>query len=80
MAQASQPQRTVYLPAIDRRVTIGQYVKAIKLAKANPDAEFKQGLTCWWPVTGREIMRQFMDGVQDRITAGISYSARGMQS
>ena len=28
-----------------RRVTIAQYVKAIKLAKANPDATFKHGLT-----------------------------------
>ena len=27
-----------------RRVTIGQYVKAIKLAKAHPDATFKHGL------------------------------------
>ena len=50
-----------------RRVTIGQYVKAIKLAKANPDATFKHGLTGWWPVTGREIVAQFWQMVQDLI-------------
>ena len=50
-----------------RRVTIGQYVKAIKLAKANPDATFKHGLTGWWPVTGREVLAQFRQMVQDLI-------------
>ena len=38
-----------------RRVTIAQYVKAIKLAKANPDATFNHGLTGWWPVNGHEM-------------------------
>lgn len=51
----------------DMRVTVGQYVRAIKTAKANPDAVFKHGLRGWWPVTGREILREFLDGVHDRI-------------
>ena len=59
-------RHTIYLPAVDRTVTVGQYVKAIRAAKAAPDAEFKHGLTCWWPCTGREIMRQFRAGVRDR--------------
>ena len=71
--------RTIYLPAIDRRVTLAQFVRAVKLAKANPDAEFKQGLSCWWPCTGREIMRQFLEGVNDRINQAIPYSERGAQ-
>ena len=50
-----------------RRVTIGPYVKAIKLAKANPNATFKHGLTGWWPVTGREVVAQFWRMVQDLI-------------
>lgn len=60
-----------------RRVTLGQYVAAIKLAKANPTTEFKRGLTCWWPVTGAEVVQQFRRGMQDRISQGISYSQRG---
>ena len=70
-------KRTIYLPAISLRVTIAQYVKAIKLAKANPDAEFKYGLTCWTPCTGKEIVRQFRAGIHDRINQGIPYSQRG---
>lgn len=67
---------TISLPAINRQVTLGQYVQAVKTAKANPDKEFKHGLTCWWPVTGREIVQQFMEGVQDRINQAIPYSKR----
>ena len=70
-------QRTIYMPATDRRVSIGQYVTAIRLAKANPDVVFKEGLTCWWPCTGREIVKQFWDGVQSRINDAIPYSDRG---
>jgi len=71
-------KRLIYLPAIERRVTVGQYITAIRLAQANPDAEFKHGLTCWWPCTGREIMRQFREGVQERINDAIPYIQRGM--
>lgn len=69
--------RTIYLPAIGQSVTIGQYVKAVNFAKANPDHEFKHGFTCWWPCTGREIIRQFLDGVHERINEGIPYIKRG---
>lgn len=48
-------------------VTLAGYVKAVKKAKAHPDATFKEGLTCWWPVTGEQIVRQFRDGMHDRI-------------
>jgi len=68
----------IHLPAIDKRVTLGAYVKAIRLAKANPDVEFKEGLSCWWPCTGKEIMRQFLEGVNDRINQGIPYTKRGL--
>ena len=63
----------INLPAINERVPIRNYVSAIKLAKSNPDAEFKHGLTTWWPVTGRKIIRQFRDGMNERINSGISY-------
>lgn len=70
--------RYINLPAIDKRVTLGQYVAGIKAAKANPDAEFKHGLTCWWPCTGREIMQQFWKGVEDRINQAIPWIERGV--
>lgn len=70
--------RYVSLPALGRRVTLGAYVRAVKLAKARPDAEFKHGLSCWWPCKGREIVQQFREGVQERITAGIPASERGL--
>lgn len=43
----------------EKSVTVGQYVAAIKKAKANPDRVFRRGLTGFWPVSGREIVREF---------------------
>ncbi len=63
--------RTINLPAIGKRVSIGAYVRAVKLAKANPSMEFKHGLTCWYPCTGKDILQQFFDGAQDRINQAI---------
>jgi len=72
-------KRTIYLPSISRSVTLREYNQAIKLAKKNPDVEFKYGLSCWWPCSGREIMRQFFDGLQDRINSKIPYIQRGIK-
>ncbi len=71
--------RTIYLPAIDRTVLLGAYINAIKLAKANPDKIFKHGLTCWWSCTGRDIMKQFFEGINDRINQNVPYIKRGMK-
>jgi len=49
------------------QITIGQYIFAHKRAKENQEVEFARGLTCWYPVTGREILNQFMDAIHDRI-------------
>jgi hypothetical protein len=70
--------RVIYVPGADRWVTLGEYIRAVKLARENPDAEFKHGLTCWWPCTGAEIMHQFRQGMHERISDGISYSQRGV--
>jgi hypothetical protein len=70
-------QRTIYLPAIERRVSLAAYVAAIKTAKAQPEQTFKHGLTTWWPTTGREIVAQFRDGMHDRINQAIPYRRRG---
>ena len=66
-----------YITVLDRKIPLGVYVAAIKKAKANPDAIFKHGLTTWWGTSGKDIMRQFMEGVMDRIDQGVSYSIRG---
>lgn len=69
--------RTIALPALGRRVSLRAYAAAVRLAKANPDVEFKHGLTTWWPTTGREIVRQFRRGLHERISDGVSYAERG---
>ena len=69
-------QRYISLPAVNKRVSLTNYVKGIKLAKANPEVEFKHGLTCWWSCTGADIMQQFRNGMMDRINQAIPYSQR----
>lgn len=69
--------RAIYIPGIEKWVSLGDYVQAIKTARANPDAEFRHGLSCWWPCSGREIVRQFAAGMNDRINQGIRYMDRG---
>ena len=70
-------KRFIYLPAVDKCIPLGAYVAGLRLAKANPDAEFKHTLTTWWQGTGAEIMRQFRDSIHDRINQGIPAIERG---
>lgn len=58
-------------------VSLKAYVAAIKVAKANPDMQFKSGLTTWWTTTGAEIMKQFRRGMHQRINEAIPYMERG---
>jgi hypothetical protein len=69
--------RTIYLPAIDERVSLAAYVAGVKQSKANPSVTFTHGLTCWWPCTGEEIIRRFCEGIHDRINQAVPYSRRG---
>lgn len=71
--------RTIYLPAIERSVSLRSYLQAVRLAKSKPDATFKHGLTCWYSCTGSDIMCQFRQGMHDRINQAIPYTTRGMQ-
>lgn len=73
-------KRMIFLPAIGKHVPLRAYLEAVNKAKANPDMEFKHGLTCWWPCTGAEIMRQFTAGVHDRINQAVPYAVRGRRS
>lgn len=70
-------QRVITLPGPGITVTLGQYVKAVKTAIANPAAEFKHGLTCWYSCSGADIRRQFRAGMTDRINQGIPCILRG---
>ena len=72
-------KRTISLPAINKEVPIGIYVQAVKFAIANPTAEFKHGLTCWWSCTGVEVRQQFRRGMHDRINEAIPYIDRGQR-
>lgn len=66
----------INLPAINRNVTLRQYINAINLAKQHPEREFKHGLTTWWSTTGTEILDQFRSGLNDRINQAIPYKDR----
>lgn len=62
-------------------VTIGQYVQAWRTVKAAPEGqEFKSSLNGWWPATREEILREFSEGVQDRINQHVPYMQRGIKS
>lgn len=69
--------RKVYVPGAERWVTLGQYVRAIKLAIARPDATFPHGLTCWWSCTGADVVAQFREGMHARINEAVPYHRRG---
>jgi len=69
--------RVVYIAGIGKWVSLKEYIRGIKVAKANPQAVFSYGLDCWWSCTGAEIMEQFLAGVMDRINERISYIERG---
>lgn len=71
-------QRAIYCPGVGRWVPLAVYLRAVRLAKAHPDAVFSTGITSWWPTTGREILDQFRQGVNARINQRVPYHERGV--
>ena len=69
--------RSIYCPGPDRWVSIKIYVRAVKMAKANPEQVFEAGISSWWPTKGREVMQQFRRGLHDRINQAVPYAQRG---
>lgn len=59
----------IFIPGIGRNVTIAAYCAAIRKAKANPDARFPYTLNNWWGGTGSDIMREWREVRNARITA-----------
>ncbi len=70
-------KRYITLTAINKRVSLKNYIAGIKKAKSMPEVLFPHGLTCWYSCTGRDIMQQFLAGINDRITQAIPYKDRG---
>jgi len=66
-----------YIQVRENKISIPAYIQGIKLAKSNLDREFKQGLTCWFPCTGQDIVNQFRESIHDMINRGISAIERG---
>ena len=59
-------QRIVYLPG-NRTVTLGNYVKAWRMVlTAAPGTVFDKAFN-WWPETREDILREFREGLHDRI-------------
>ncbi len=71
--------RFIDLPAINKKVPLGAYIKAVRAAKENPERTFTTGLTTWWPTKGSEIVEQFQRGMTERINEAVSYSQRGVK-
>jgi hypothetical protein len=71
--------RFIDLPAINKKVPLGAYIKAVRAAKEKPERTFTTGLTTWWPTTGAEIVEQFQRGVTERINEAVPYIQRGVK-
>ena len=68
-------KRLIYCPGPDKWLTIGQYLSVIRKVKSMPlDTHYPQTFCSWAGGTGHKIMREFMDGIQDRINRNIPYS------
>lgn len=61
-------------------VSLGAYVRGVRLAIASPDRVFRSGLETWYPTSGAEIRRQFRRGLHDRINQRTPWLLRGSAS
>lgn len=59
-----------------KRVPVGEYVKGVRRAIANPGATFSRSLTGVFPATGEEIRQQFGQMVTDHCNRGLVIADR----
>lgn len=59
-----------------RQLTLGSYVAVVKAAKSSPASTFPRSLCDWWPANGAEIVRQFREGMHERVSRAIPYQNR----
>jgi hypothetical protein len=72
-------KRMIYCPGPDRWITIGQYVAIIRKVKSLPlETEYPQTFCSWAGGNGHKILREFWEGIQDRINQAVPYKYRGM--
>jgi len=65
---------------IGKKVSIRSYIDAIKYAKSHPEQIFSEGLRQWWPVSGKEIYRDYLDSILHRINEKAGESWRNTRS
>jgi hypothetical protein len=53
--------------AYDASLPLSRYVEIVRLAKADFTARFRRTFSGFWPGTSADILRQFREGVHDRI-------------
>lgn len=73
--------RTITLPngkVVSLRSYVGAWRRLKVLVVECPDEEIA-GFE-WFPMKPAEILERFREGMQERISAGVSYSERGVQS
>ena len=59
--------KTIALTMDGFQMSIPDFIKAIQKAKANPELMFSRSIKGWWPATGREILREYREMVNDKI-------------
>lgn len=59
--------KTIYLPATGKHISMPQYLQAWKMCIDYPEQEFKHGLCTWYPQKGKDIRKDFIEGMMDRI-------------
>lgn len=46
---------------------LGRYCEVVRMAKTNFDARWRRSFGGFWPATSADILREFREGVHDRI-------------
>jgi hypothetical protein len=59
-----------------KKISVRDYIVAIKFAKSYPDTMFAEGLNQWWPVTGKQIYSDYVRSIHERINARCGESWR----
>lgn len=59
--------KTIFLPATGKHISMPNYLKAWQMSIDMPEQEFKHGLNTWWAQKGKDIRKDFIAGMMDRI-------------
>lgn len=60
--------KAIYIPGCYKWVSLGDYVKAWKTVKSvHPETVFKHRLKTWTQGTAKQLHKEFIEGLHDRI-------------